>query len=213
MTRYSSERSSRHDVPANRDVVESEIHTVSSYPKDRFDSAEQATNRRGAHRGEVKRKPWWVKALAVFGSTAAVVVVALAGITVIDARLNFEIPDFSTIGQTPTPSPTPTVELFDPTTLTEKQFAAITITILNGTTSPTLPTDVASLLTTQNWPQPTLADAADNTVEESIVVYRYPADELMANSIAASLGIETVQQSDVYRGARVYVLLGADFVQ
>jgi len=100
-----------------------------------------------------------------------------------------------------------------PTTLTEKQFAAITITILNGTTSPTLPTDVASLLTTQNWPQPTLADAADNTVEESIVVYRYPADELMANSIAASLGIETVQQSDVYRGARVYVLLGADFVQ
>lgn len=213
MTRYSSERSSRHDVPDNRDVVESEIHTVSTYPKDRFDSVDQAANRRGAHRGEVKRKPWWVKGLAVVGSTTAIVVVALAGITVIDARLNFEIPDFSTIGQTPTPTPTPTVELFDPTTLTEKQFAAITITILNGTTSPTLPTDVASLLTTQNWPQPTLADAADNTVEESIVVYRYPADELMANSIAASLGIETVQQSDVYRGARVYVLLGADFVQ
>jgi hypothetical protein len=186
---------------------------VSKYPQDRFDGADASAVNRGAHRSEVRRKPWWVKAITVFASTGAIIVVALAGITVIDARLNFEIPDFSTIGQTPTPTPTPTIELFDPTTLTEKQFKAITITILNGTTSPTLPTDVAGMLTTQNWPQPTLADASDNTVKQSVIVYRYPADELMATSIAASLGIETIQQSDVYRGARVYVLLGSDFVQ
>lgn len=186
---------------------------MSKYPQDRFDGTDSSSVRRGAHRTDVRRKPWWVKVVTVVASTAAIIVVALAGITVIDARLNFEIPDFSTIGQTPTPTPTPTVELFDPTTLTKKQFEAITITILNGTTSPTLPTDVAAMLTTQNWPEPTLADAAENTVKDSIVVYRYPADELMANSIAASLGIETVQKSDVYRGARVYVLLGADFVQ
>ena len=49
--------------------------------------------------------------------------------------------------------------------------------------------------------------------KESVIVYRYPADEFMATSIASSLGIENIQQSDVYRGARVYVLLGADFVQ
>ncbi len=197
----------------HRAAVESENHHVSKYPQDRFDGLESSSGRRGAHRSEVRRKPWWVKGLTVLGSTGVIVVVALAGVTVIDARLNFEIPDFSTIGQTPTPTPTPTVELFDPTTLTEKQFKAITITILNGTTSPTLPTDVASMLTTQNWPQPTLADAADNTVKESVIVYRYPADEFMATSIASSLGIENIQQSDVYRGARVYVLLGADFVQ
>ena len=186
---------------------------MSKYPQDRFDGRDSSTPQRGAHRTNVRRKPWWVKTLTVVGSTGAIVVAALAGITVIDARLNFEIPDFSTIGQTPTPTPTPTVELFDPTTLTPKQFAAITITILNGTTSPTLPTDVASMLTTQNWPQPILADAADNTVKDSVVVYRYPADELMATSIAASLGIETIQQSDQYRGARVYIVVGADFVQ
>ena len=186
---------------------------MSKYPQDRFDERDSSSARRGAHRTGVRRKPWWVKAVTVVASTSAIIVAALAGITVIDARLNFEIPDFSTIGQTPTPTPTPTVELFDPTTLTEKQFNAITITILNGTTSPTLPTDVATMLTTQNWPQPTLADAADNTVKDSVIVYRYPADELMATSIAASLGIENIQQSDVYRGARVYVLLGSDFVQ
>lgn len=186
---------------------------MSKYPQDRFDAVDGKAAGRGAHRTSVRRKPWWVKALTVFASTGVIIVAALAGITVIDARLNFEIPDFSTIGQTPTPTPTPTVELFDPTTLTEKQFNAITITILNGTTSPTLPTDVASMLTTQNWPQPTLADSSDNTVKKSIIVYRYPADELMAQSVAAALGIETVQQSDQYRGARVYVLLGADFVK
>lgn len=186
---------------------------MSKYPQDRFDGVDAKDGLRGAHRTAVRRKPWWVKTLTVVASTGVIIVAALAGITVIDARLNFEIPDFSTIGQTPTPTPTPTIELFDPTTLTEKQFKALTITILNGTTSPTLPTDVASMLTTQNWPQPTLADASDNTVKESIVVYRYPADELTAQSIAASLGIEKIQVSDQYRGARVYVLLGSDFVQ
>ncbi|MEN9740152.1 MAG: hypothetical protein RLZ72_418 [Actinomycetota bacterium] len=186
---------------------------MSQYPQDRFDGIDTKSVGRGAHRAPVTRKPWWVKLVTVFASTGVIIVAALAGITVIDARLNFEIPDFTTIGQTPTPTPTPTVVLLDPTTLTEKQFKAITITILNGTTSPTLPTDVASMLTTQNWPQPTFADSSDNTVKQTIVVYRYPADELMAQSIAAALGIETIQQSDAYRGARVYILLGSDFVQ
>jgi hypothetical protein len=200
-------------IPQICAAVESENHHVSKYAQDRFDDRDSSSVQRGAHRTTVRRRPWWVKVVTVVASTSAVIVVALAGITVIDARLNFEIPDFTTIGQTPTPTPTPTIELFDPTKLTEKQFKAITITILNGTTSPTLPTDVASLLTTQNWPQPILADSSDNTVEESVIVYRYPADEFMATSIAAALGIENIQQSGAYRGARVYVLLGSDFVK
>jgi hypothetical protein len=151
--------------------------------------------------------------VTVVASTSAVIVVALAGITVIDARLNFEIPDFTTIGQTPTPTPTPTIELIDPTKLTEKQFKATTITILNGTTSPTLAADVASMLTTQNWPQPAVADAADDAVATSVIAYRYSLDERLALSIGSSLGIDVIQQSDDYFGARVYVVLGADFVK
>ena len=79
---------------------------MSKYPKDRFDGAEASAVTRGAHRSEVRRKPWWVKAITVFASTGAIIVTAPAGTTVIDARLTFEIPDFSTIGQTPTPPPT-----------------------------------------------------------------------------------------------------------
>lgn len=186
---------------------------MTTQPQDRFDGVEKSTTGRGVHRGDIVRRPWWVKALTVFGSTGVIVIAALAGITVIDARLNFDIPDFTSIGATATPTPTATTNLLDPTTLTEKQLAAVTITILNGTTSATLPTDVAAMLTTQNWPEPALAESTDNTVKDSIIVYRYPADELMAQSIAAALGIDSVQQSDQYRGARVYVLLGSDFVQ
>ena len=185
---------------------------MSNYPQDRFDKAESVTGRSGSHRRPVRRLPWWVTALSVLGSSGVIIVVALAGITVIDARLNFQIPSFGPT-QTPTPTPTPTPTFLDPTTLTERQFAAVTLTILNGTTSPTLPADVAAILTSQNWPQPTIADASETTVKESVIVYRYPADQLLAESIANALGIELIQKSELYRGARVYVVLGADFVK
>lgn len=185
---------------------------MTKYPSDRFDGSETKPVRSGTHRRDVVRRPWWVKALTVFGATAVLIVAALAGITVIDAKLNFELPDFS-IGATPTPTPTPTQTFLDPTTLTERQLAAVTITILNGTTSPTLPEDVNGMLMAQGWPQSTYADASENTVKQTVIVYRYPADELMARSIANALGVDTVEQSDVYRGARVYVVLGSDFVQ
>lgn len=200
-------------IPQICAAVESENHHVSKYAQDRFDDRDSSSVQRGAHRTTVRRRPWWVKVVTVVASTSAVIVVALAGITVIDARLNFEIPDFATIGQTPTPTPTPTIELIDPTKLTEKQFKATTITILNGTTSPTLAADVASMLTTQNWPQPAVADAADDAVATSVIAYRYSLDERLALSIGSSLGIDVIQQSDDYFGARVYVVLGADFVK
>lgn len=185
---------------------------MTKYPSDRFDGSDASATRAGAHRSAVVRRPWWIKVLTVFGATAVLIVAALAGVTVIDAKLNFELPDFA-IGATPTPTPTPTVTFLDPTTLTERQLAAVTITILNGTTSPTLPEDVNGMLMSQGWPQSTFTDAAENTVKQTVVVYRYPADELMALSIANALGVDTVEQSDVYRGARVYVVLGSDFVQ
>jgi hypothetical protein len=200
-------------IPQTSAVGESENYHVRKYPQDRFDDRDSSSVPRGAHRTTVRRKPWWVKVVTVVAATSAVIVVALAGITVIDARLNFEIPDFTAIGQTPTPTPTPTIALLDPTKLTEQQFKATTITILNGTTSPTLAADVAAMLTTQNWPQATIADAADDTVAKSVIAYRYSLDEQLARSIGSSLGIDVLQQSDDYFGARVYVVLGADFLK
>jgi hypothetical protein len=101
----------------------------------------------------------------------------------------------------------------DPTTLSKKELNDITITVLNGTTSETLDQDVAAILEEQSWPNVTTANAADTTIKVSVVVYGPDDDLSLATSVAKSLGIKAVKQSDMYPGARITVLMGADFIR
>jgi hypothetical protein len=111
------------------------------------------------------------------------------------------------------PPPAPETTGIDPTLLTLEEREQITITVLNGTTSATLDEDVAAILTTQGWPNISNADAADSDVKRSVVVYGPEKDLSLATSVADSLGIAVVKQSDSYPGARVTVLVGIDFVR
>lgn len=189
---------------------------MSKYPQDRFDDKSSRPARIGAHRQPVARRAWWVKALIAAGSSAAIILAALAGVAVLDAK-NLQDLDIPALGitatPTPTPTPTPEIPVVDPTTLSKKELGAITITVLNGTTSPTLAVDVAGLLETQGWPNITPADAADTTIKVSVVVYGPDEDLPLATSVAESLGIAAIKQSDMYPGAKVTVLVGKDFVQ
>lgn len=189
---------------------------MTKYPQDRFDNKADQPGRVGAHRQPVSRRPWWVKGLISAGVTSAVILAALAGVAVLDAK-NLQQIDLPALGitatPTPTPTPTPEIPLVDPTTLTNKELKAITITVLNGTTSETLAEDVAGLLEMQSWPNITTADAADTTIKLSVVVYGPDEDLPLATSVAESLGITAIKQSDMYPGAKVTVLVGADFVQ
>jgi hypothetical protein len=164
----------------------------------------------------VARKPWWVKALVSVGVTSVLILAALAGVAVLDAR-NLQDIDLPVLGitatPTPTPTPTPTIPLVDPTLLTKKELKEITITVLNGTTSETLDKDIADLLKEQSWPNITTANAADSTIKVSVVVYGPDSDLSLATSVAKSLGIKAVKQSDMYPGARVTVLMGRDFIR
>lgn len=189
---------------------------VTKYPRDRFDDKTAVPARVGAHRQPVPRKPWWVKGLLSLGVTSVLILAALAGVAVLDARnlQEIELPVLGiTATPTPTPTPTPTIPLVDPTTLSKKQLSAITITVLNGTTSETLDKDVAAILKEQSWPNITTANAADSTIKISVVVYGPDEDLPLATSIAKSLGIKAVKQSDMYPGARVTVLMGRDFIR
>ena len=85
--------------------------------------------------------------------------------------------------------------------------------MLNGTTSETLAEDVADILDAQDWPNITTAAAADSTIKVSVVVYGPDEDLPLATSVAKSLGISAVKQSDMYPGAKVTVLVGKDFVR
>jgi hypothetical protein len=183
---------------------------VAKKPQDRFDDSSAFPRRAGAHRQPISRRPWWATALISAGVTAGLVLAALAGVAVLDAR-NLEPIDISVLGTIPTPAPE--ITGVDPTLLTEAERQQITITVLNGTTSTTLDEDVAAILTTQGWPNISTANAADSTIKISVVVYGPDRDLALATGVADSLGIAAVKQSDTYPGANVTVLVGKDFVR
>ena len=189
---------------------------VAKYPQDRFDDKSAQSARAGAHRQPISRRPWWVTSLISIGVTAGLVLAALAGVAVIDAK-NLQQIDIPALGitatPTPTPTPTPEIPIVDPTLLTKKELRQITITVLNGTSSETLAEDVADILAAQDWPNITTAAAADTTIKVSVVVYGPDEDLPLATSVAKSLGISAVKQSDMYPGAKVTVLVGKDFVR
>jgi hypothetical protein len=189
---------------------------VTKFPADRFDDKNAAPARVGAHRSSIVRRKWWVAALIAVGSTAAIILAALVGISVIDAK-NLQDINIPAIGitatPTPTPTPTPTVVGADPTTIPPKELKKIVITVLNGTPQDGLAESVVSLLKTAGWVDLTAASASDTTIKVSVVVYGPETDKAYANGVAASLGIKAVKQSDMYPGANVTVLLGSDFVQ
>ncbi|CAB4869765.1 MAG: hypothetical protein F2785_04330 [Actinobacteria bacterium] len=179
-------------------------------PQDRFDDKNAYAGRAGAHRQPISRRPWWVTTLISVGVTAGLILAALAGVAVLDAR-NLKPLDISVLGITVTPAPE--ITGVDPTLLTEEERQQITITVLNGTTSTTLDEDVAAILTTQGWVNISTADAADSTIKISVVVYGPDKNLSLATSVAESLGIAAVKQSDSYPGATVTVLVGKDFVR
>ena len=187
---------------------------MAKYPQDRFDDKSAQAGRAGAHRQPISRRPWWATTLISLGVTAGLILAALAGVTVIDSK-NLQQIDIPALGitATPTPTPTPKIPVVDPTLLTKKELRQITITVLNGTTSETLAEDVADILASQDWPNITTAAAADSTIKVSVVVYGPDEDLPLATSVAKSLGISAVKQSDMYPGAKVTVLVGRDFVR
>lgn len=183
---------------------------------DRYDDKNVRPARVGAHRRPVTRRAWWVSTLIAVGSTAAIILAALVGVNVIDSR-NLQALDLPVIGitatPTPTPTPTPTIPVKDPSTMNARALSRVYITVLNGTKQQGLASDVAEMLTAQKWQNISVANAADNTITVSVVVYGPDEDELVANGVAASLGIKAIKQSDMYPGATVTVLVGSDFVQ
>ncbi len=189
---------------------------MTKYPQDRFDDKSAVPARVGAHRRPVERKPWWVKGLVSVGVSSALILAALAGVAVLDSQ-NLQDIDLPVLGitatPTPTPTPTPIIPIIDPATLSKQELKDITITVLNGTTSETLDQDVATTLEEQSWPNVTTANAADTTIKVSVVVYGPDEDLSLATSVAQSLGIKAVKQSDMYPGARITVLVGRDFIR
>jgi hypothetical protein len=189
-----------------------------SFLPDRFDDVPRDVGYVGTHR----RQRSTLSLFAPIGvGLALVVVLVLAGLWIIDrsnenlaldvssVAVSAEPPaDNIVVEPAPEEGPNP-VE--DPTTI---DTAGLTITVLNGTSSQGLAARAGARLQAVGWPESTATNADSSSVPASIVAYENDADLDIALGIAQVLGIdfESVVQTSTYPGARITVILGADYV-
>jgi hypothetical protein len=192
---------------------------------DRYDDVAPADSRYvGGHRRE--RSSWSVFAPIGIG-LGSVVVLVLAGLWFVDRSDDYLELDASEVpvitGEAPAqPTEGETVELdpelpdpndpvVDPTAI---DISSLTLTILNGTPTRGLAARAAERLTAVGWPEPTATNADSTAVAESTVAYSEESDRGIALGIAELLGIDSSQvvQTAAYPGARVTIVLGANYV-
>jgi len=184
---------------------------------DRFDDVPKDLGYVGTHR----RQRSTLSLFAPIGvGLGLVVVLVLAGLWFVDRstdNLAFdpsgvpiaaEPPADNVVEPAPEEEPNP---VSDPSTIDTE---GLTITVLNGTSSAGLAARAGARLQAVGWPESTATNADSSDVPASIVAYENDEDVGIALGIAEALGIdfEAVVQTSTYPGARITVILGADYV-
>ena len=154
-----------------------------------------------------KGRGWIGFAWAAF-ATLVLVVAGLYGLSVMTGRIHLPFQAQSAAPSvTPTPTPTPTAA--------PKLDATVPITVLNGTATPGLATQVGDYLVTQGWTGASLdlgtrANASSDKVEKTFVYYKDPADEAAARALVQTLKVGEIRLTTDFND-RITVVLGADY--
>lgn len=183
---------------------------MASYPRDQFDDLPDDLLRVGAHRGPAPKGRGWMAFGWASLATIVLVVGGIYGLSRFDASYSFELP-FGGETQAPesTDAPEETVTpITDPSTIVDRE---IDVTVLNGTTTPGLQTNAATVLQEALWTVGLVANASANDITESVVYYDTAENEDVALGVAQALGVTTVRLSDAFPGAKITVVLGSDF--
>ncbi|CAN5125674.1 hypothetical protein BH09ACT3_BH09ACT3_05290 [soil metagenome] len=182
---------------------------MATYQKDRFDSVPDDLLRTGAHRAPARKGHGWISFAWAALATGVLVVAGVVGLSVVNGTLEIDFPFLAgEESATPTPTPTQTAEpLLDP---------AVPITILNGTPTAGLATQVGDLLVAQGWGGASIetgsrANAAQRDVEDTVVYYSDPANEGAARALVLALQVGEIKLSDVYTASPLTIVLGADY--
>ncbi|HEV8012763.1 MAG TPA: LytR C-terminal domain-containing protein [Pontimonas sp.] len=195
-----------------------------SFLPDRFDDVERDLGYVGTHRRQ--RSSWSVFAPVGIG-LGAVVVLILAGIWFVDRSDDYLTLDASEVpvltGEAPEEEaaeepvviepevPEEVVAVSDPTQIDTE---GLTLTVLNGTATQGMAARAVDRLVAIGWPEATATNADSTDIQQSVVAYSEDADKAIALGIAQELGLDadSVVQTTAYPGARVTVVLGADYV-
>lgn len=195
-----------------------------SFLPDRFDDVERDLGYVGTHRRQ--RSSWSVFAPVGIGF-GAVVVLILAGIWFVDRSDDYLTLDASEVpvitGEAPEEEaaeepviiepevPEEVVAVSDPTQIDTE---GLTLTVLNGTATQGMAARAVDRLVAIGWPEATATNADSTDIQQSVVAYSEDADKAIALGIAQELDLDadSVVQTTAYPGARVTVVLGADYV-
>ncbi len=194
-----------------------------SFLPDRFDDVERDLGYVGTHRRQ--RSSWSVFAPIGIGF-GAVLVLVLAGVWFVDRSDDYLTLDVSEVpvitGDAPPEEsdepvvlepevPEEVVAVTDPTQIDTE---GLTLTVLNGTATQGMAARAVERLVTVGWPEATATNADSTDVQQRVVAYSDDADKAIALGIAQELDLDadSVVQTTAYPGARVTVVLGADYV-
>ena len=178
------------------------------FPRDRFDEIPDDLTRVGAHRAPRARGRGWIAVGWAALATVLLVGAGIFGLSLVNGSISFHGPSSSasrTASATPTASPTPTIV---PTV-----NPALTVNVLNGTSTEGLAQTVADKLTAAGWKVGALANADRTDLATTIVYYSDPANQAAALGAAQELPGATIQQSTAFAdtGADLTVVIGANY--
>ncbi|MDA0289357.1 MAG: LytR C-terminal domain-containing protein [Actinomycetota bacterium] len=195
-----------------------------SFLPDRFDDVDRDLGYVGTHRRQ--RSSWSVFAPVGIG-LGAVVVLTLAGIWFVDRSDDYLTLDASEVpvitGEAPEEDAAEEPVIIEPEVVeevvavsdpTQIDTEGLTLTVLNGTATQGMAARAVERLVAIGWPEATATNADSTDIQQSVVAYSEDADKAIALGIAQELDLDadSVVQTTAYPGARVTVVLGADYV-
>lgn len=186
---------------------------MATTPRDRFDDVPDDLVRVGAHRGPAKRGRGWIAFAWAALATGVLVVGGLYGLSRLVPGVSFQVPALgSDPGSVSSPSATPRPDpITDPTQVDSS--LELSISVLNGTATDKQQVVAATQIEQAGWPKPSSANSTARDETVTVIYYQSSAFEPIALGLAQLLGTSTdnVVLSDAFPGAKITVLLGADY--
>lgn len=178
--------------------------------RDRFDDIPDDLPRVGAHRAPAEPARRWIAVAWAALATVLLVAGGLFALSLLNPDLDLRVPGSDSAAPDPVdPAPEqPAVEpLLDPT---------VPITVLNGTATQGLASQVGDSLVAQGWEGASTdvgsrAQAAVNDVALTQVFYNDPVNEAAARMLIQHLGVGELRLSNDYPASPLVVLIGADY--